>query len=169
MDESSEGGQSEDTVDPEATDEDVEAAINGVETAPGGSSGAQHDPEEPSLSPDGPAESPAEGASGPDSGPGLDSDSGPGDLPEEVINAPASAEDGDHTLLEDYERENEPRWKTLARKGAFWVGATAVAVAVTLTAVVSLRQSGLSDGVAFILASVGMAVMVGFVFLSLRR
>ncbi|WP_254821615.1 hypothetical protein [Haloglomus halophilum] len=162
MDESSEG-QSEDTVDPEATDEDVEAAINGVETAPDGSSAPQNDPDEPAASPDESAEPVAEGAPSPDSDPD------PGDLPDEVINAPASAEDGEHTLLEDYERENEPRWKGAARKGAFWVGATAVAVAVTLTAVVSLRQSGLSDGVAFILASVGMAVMVGFVFLSLNR
>jgi hypothetical protein len=168
MDESSEG-QSEDTVDPEATDEDVEAAINGVETAPGESNGPQNDPDGPAASPHESADPVAEGAPSPDSGPGLDSDSDPGDLPDEVINAPASAEDGEHTLLEDYERENEPRWKGAVRKGAFWVGATAVAVAVTLTAVVSLRQSGLSDGVAFILASVGMAVMVGFVFLSLRR
>lgn len=154
MDESSEGSSDEAATAPEATDEDVEAAISGVV-------GPQESEATGESASDSPSESPAEKA------PGEDPD--PDELPQGIHNAPASAEDGSHTLLEEYERENEPRWKTLARQGAFWAGATAVAVAVTLTAVVSLRQSGLSDGVAFILASVGMALMVGFVFLSLRR
>lgn len=84
------------------------------------------------------------------------------------LSAPASATDGEHTLLEEYEREQESVWKGRLRTAAFWLGATGVSVAVTLTAIVSLTSSGLSDGVAFILASVGMAVIVGFVFLSIR-
>lgn len=165
MDESSEGSRAGDAVDPEATDEDVEAAINGVEAPTDRPSGSDMDPEEPGPT----ADEPGGVADEPAASEAPDSDPDPGDLPDEIINAPTSAEEGSHTLLEDYERENEPRWKKLARQAAFWVGATAVAVAVTLTAVVSLRQSGLSDGLAFIIASVGMAVMVGFVFLSLNR
>ncbi|WP_276257830.1 hypothetical protein [Haloglomus litoreum] len=133
MDESPDGDGT-DASSPEATDEGVETAVEGAESA---------DTQE--------------------------GDEGPGTLPDEILNAPASAEEGGHTLLEEYERENESRWRSLARQGAFWVVATGAAVAVTLTAVVSLRQSGLSDGLAFILASVGMALMVGLVFLSLRR
>ncbi|PSP98302.1 hypothetical protein BRC89_08170 [Halobacteriales archaeon QS_4_70_19] len=87
----------------------------------------------------------------------------------EMLNAPKSAGEGGHTLLEEYERENASPWRGRLRTAAFWVGATAVAVAVTLTAVVSLRRSGLSDGLAFVLGSVGMAIVVGFVFLSVRR
>lgn len=173
MDESPDGDGTDDG-SPEATDEDVEAAVNGTESADGHGAG-----EEPRRGPedhdgtDGRA--PREGADRDGAGPGGgtppddEPESGTEGLPDEVLNAPASAEAGDHTLLDEYERENEPRWRALVRQGAFWVVATGAAVAVTLTAVVSLRQSGLSDGLAFIIASVGMALMVGLVFLSLRR
>lgn len=128
-------------IEPGATDEDVEAAVSSAESEVGPATGG-------------------------DTG---EVDSGPGaGLPDDVLNAPASAEEADHTLLEEYQREQESGWKGTLRTAAFWLGATAVSVAVTLTAIVSLTGSGLSDGVAFILASVGMAVIVGFVFLSLR-
>jgi hypothetical protein len=159
MDESSDGDGTDDS-SPEATDEDVEAAVNGAESV--GEPGAG---EAPQRGPGG-RDGTSPGAGTP---PDDDPESGPEELPDEILNAPASAEEGDHTLLDEYERENEPRWRSLVRQGAFWVVATGAAVAVTLTAVVSLRQSGLSDGLAFILASVGMALMVGLVFLSLRR
>ena len=85
------------------------------------------------------------------------------------LSAPASATDGEHTLLEEYEREQEATWKSYARTAAFWVGATLASVALTTTAFVSLVESGLSQGVAFFAASVALAVVVGFVFLSLNR
>lgn len=138
MDESP-GGKN--NVEPGATDGDVEAAVNSAEAdvSPATSGGTDES----------------------DSGLG-------GGLPADVLNAPASAEEADHTLLEEYQREQESGWKGNLRTGAFWLGATGVSVAVTLTAIVSLTASGLSDGLAFVLASVGMAVIVGFVFLSLR-
>jgi hypothetical protein len=138
MDESP-GGRND--VEPGATDEDVEAAVSNAE------------PEADLMA----SEDTDESSAGPGAG-----------LPDDVLNAPASAEEADHTLLEEYEREQESVWKGRLRTAAFWLGATGVSVAVTLTAIVSLTSSGLSDGVAFILASVGMAVIVGFVFLSIR-
>ncbi|MFB6205886.1 MAG: hypothetical protein ABEJ05_05085 [Haloglomus sp.] len=138
---------------PEATDADVEAAIDDVVDGDG--------------SDDGPVSAVTD-VGGPTQAAGAD-EPGLEDLPDEMLDTPTSAEDGDHTLLEEHERQTESALKSYARLGAFWGGATVVAVAVTLTAIVSLRQAGLSDGPAFVLASVGMAVIVGLVFLSLRR
>ena len=131
-----------DGVEPEATDADVEAAVTGAEGEPGrGQADDAPTGDEPARD----------------------------DLPEGVLNAPTSAEEAGHTLLEDYERGNESPWRDRLRLGAFWAGATAVAVAVTLTAVASLQRSGFPDGLAFVLGSVGMAVVVGVVFLSVQR
>ncbi|TSD15353.1 hypothetical protein DP107_05785 [Haloglomus irregulare] len=124
---------------PGATDADVEAAVTGVE----GETGQRRADDAPADDPE--------------------------DLPDGVLNAPTSAEEAGHTLLEDHERETRSPWRNRLRLGAFWAGATTVALAVTLTAIVSLRRSGFSDGLAFVLGSVGMAVVVGFVFLSVRR
>jgi hypothetical protein len=124
---------------PGATDADVEAAVAGAEEETG-----------QRRADDAPADDPE-------------------DLPDGVLNAPTSAEEAGHTLLEDHERETRSPWRDRLRLGAFWAGATTVALAVTLTAIVSLRRSGFSDGLAFVLGSVGMAVVVGFVFLSVRR
>ena len=124
---------------PGAPEADVEAAVPGVE----GETGQRR-------ADDAPADAPP-------------------DLPDGVLNAPTSAEEAGHTLLEDHERETRSPWRNRLRLGAFWAGATTVALAVTLTAIVSLRRSGFSDGLAFVLGSVGMAVVVGFVFLSVRR
>ena len=124
---------------PGATDADVEAAVTGVE----GETGQRRADDAPADDPE--------------------------DLPDGVLNAPTTAEEAGHTLLEDHERETRSPWRDRLRLGAFWAGATTVALAVTLTAIVSLRRSGFSDGLAFVLGSVGMAVVVGFVFLSVRR
>ena len=124
---------------PGATGADVEAAVTGVE----GETGQRRADDAPADDPE--------------------------DLPDGVLNAPTSAEEAGHTLLEDHERETRSPWRDRLRLGAFWAGATTVALAVTLTAIVSLRRSGFSDGLAFVLGSVGMAVVVGFVFLSVRR
>ena len=124
---------------PGATDADVEAAVAGAE----GETGQRRADDAPADDPE--------------------------DLPDGVLNAPTSAEEAGHTLLEDHERETRSPWRNRLRLGAFWAGATTVALAVTLTAIVSLRRSGFSDGLAFVLGSVGMAVVVGFVFLSVRR
>jgi hypothetical protein len=124
---------------PGATDADVEAAVAGAE----GETGQRRADDAPADDPE--------------------------DLPDGVLNAPTSAEEAGHTLLEDHERETRSPWRDRLRLGAFWAGATTVALAVTLTAIVSLRRSGFSDGLAFVLGSVGMAVVVGFVFLSVRR
>jgi hypothetical protein len=137
------GGETGDAVDPEATDADVEAAVSRAQTTD----------TDTSADDDGAADAPPD----------------PTDLPEGILNAPESAEGTGHTLLEEHERETEAGWKAAIRTGAFWLGATAVAVAVTLTAIVSLRGIGLSDSLSFILASVGMSVIVGLVFLSLQR
>lgn len=131
---------------PGATDADVEAAVTGVE----GETGRRRADDAPADDPE--ADEPP-----------------PEDLPAGVLNAPTSAEEAGHTLLEDHERETRSPWRDRLRLGAFWAGATGVALAVTLTAIVSLRRSGFSDGLAFVLGSVGMAVVVGFVFLSVRR
>ena len=136
----------EDGVEPEATDADVEAAVSGAEGEPDRDHASDERPSDPA------ADEPT-----------------PADLPDGVLNAPTSAEDAGHTLLEDHERENRSPWRDRLRTGAFWVAATAVAVAVTLTAVASLRRTGFSGRMAFILGSVGMAVVVGVVFLSVQR
>jgi hypothetical protein len=146
MDESSD--RSPDESPREATDEEVESAIADAEVARGGGPGTDARG--------------GEGRAEPSSGPGE------ADIPESDLAAPASAGDGGHTLLEEYERQQESAWRKRLRQGAFWGVAIAVAVGLTLGGVVSLTESGLSDGVAFIVASVGMAVMVGIVFLSLR-
>jgi hypothetical protein len=166
MDEPSEEtpDEAESAVPPDATDEDVESAISDVErTATRG----------PAPGADGGEDSPTAGESVDTPASEEPSDAADeAELPEELregdLAAPASAEEGGHTLLEEYEREQEPSWRSRLRQGAFWVAAIAVAVGLTLGGVVSLTESGFSDGAAFIIASVGMAVMVGFVFLSLQ-
>lgn len=106
--------------------------------------------------------------SGTDGPPDRSAGNGPS-LREADLSAPASAAEGDHTLLEEHERQHEPAWKSTARTGAFWGGATLASVALTTTAFVSLVRSGLSQGVAFFAATVAFAIVVGFVFLSLKR
>jgi hypothetical protein len=181
------GDGEEPTEAPEgASDEEVRAAMSRVSDGPSpgrephdrvpveyGSDGGESDDDD-----DGPAaadsgnrpdpvggETDGSATDGPDPG----TESADPELRQADLSAPASAGDGDHTLLEEYEREQEPAWKSYARTAAFWGGATLASVALTTTAFVSLVESGLSQGVAFFAASVALAIVVGFVFLSLNR
>lgn len=151
-------------------DESPERRDDGADVAPTEATGGAESgpaPDAPDRTPGGASDGEADG--GTDAGATDGTEAPTEELPDGILDAPTSAEEGDHTLLEEYERENASPWRGRLRTAAFWVGATVAAVAVTLTAVVSLRQSGLSDGLAFVLGCVGMAVVVGFVFLSLRR